>query len=226
MGKWEIESPMEVRPDVHAYELDWPKCTRYAGEEEPIWVHVVETQDATVLLGTGDETTIDELLPIVRSHDVDEVIVEHGDPDHWEGVPFLREELEVEVACPAGDATRLLEAGIEPDRRLEGGQTYWGIETISAPGHTPDNMAFRYEDVLIAGDTVLGADSVYCVEFDYSGELGVITPDWNTDDEQMRQSVRDLIEYEFEFVLVTHGTSVHEGGHEQVELLVSDLEEM
>lgn len=217
---------MDIRPDVFAYKLDWPKCAKYVGEQEPIWVHVVETSDATALFGTGDETTIDQLLPIARRHDVDRVVVEHGDPDHWEGVPFLRDEMDVEVSVPAGDSARLIEAGIEPDRRLEGGRTYWGIETISAPGHTPDNMAFLYEDVLVAGDTVLGADSVYTVDHDYSGRLGVITPDWNSDDDRMRQSVRDLLAFDFESVLVTHGTSVHEGGHDECERLVSDLDEM
>lgn len=217
---------MEVRPDVYAYELPWPKCTEYAGEREPIWVHVVETPAATVLFGTGDETTIDELLPIAKRHGIEEVVVEHGDPDHWEGVPFLRREMDVQISIPARDAERMVEAGIEPDRRLEAGRTYWGIETISAPGHTPGNMAYRYGDVLVAGDTVLGVDSVYTLDYDYRGRFGVITPDWNADDDRMRQSVRDLLECDFECVLVTHGTSVHQDGHAEWEALVADLDEM
>lgn len=217
---------MEIRPDVYAYELAWPKCTTYVDEQESLWIHVVESPEGTVLFGSGDETTIEELLPVAKRHDVEHVVVEHGDPDHWEGVPFLRDELDVTVAVPDGDAGRMIEAGIEPDYRLEVGETYLGVETIPAPGHTPDNAAYRYEDALIAGDTVLGADSVYAVEYDYRGRLGVITPDWNSDDAQMRESVRGLLEYDVESVLVTHGTSVHAGGHEQVRRLVADVNEM
>lgn len=218
---------MEVRPDVYAYELEWPKCTEYADGQEPIWVHVIETPAANILFGTGDETTADELLPIARHHDIDRVVVEHADPDHWEGVPFIREGLDVEVSVPAGDAPRMIEeGGIEPDRRLENGETYWGVETISAPGHTPDNMAYLYEDALIAGDTVFGVDSVYTLESDYRGELGVVTPGWNADDARMRRSVRDLLAWDFESVLVTHGSSVHDNGHEEWEKLVADLDGM
>jgi glyoxylase-like metal-dependent hydrolase (beta-lactamase superfamily II) len=217
---------MEVNPDVYAYELDWPKCTKYAGAQEPLWVHVIETGEASVLFGTGDETTKDELLPIARDHDVDQVVVEHGDPDHWEGVPFLRDELDVQVSIPAGDAERMIEAGIQPDKRLEAGQTYWGIETLAAPGHTPDNMGYLYEDALVAGDIVFGVDSVYTLEYEYSGELGIVTPDWNSDDDAMRQSVRDLAAVDFDCVLVTHGSSVHSGGHEEWEKLVADLDAM
>lgn len=217
---------MEVQPNVYAYELQWPKCTEYADQQEPLWVHVIETPEATVLFGTGDETTIDQLLPIAKRHGVEEVVVEHGDPDHWEGVPYLRRETDVQVSIPAGDAERMIEAGVKPDRRLEAGQTYWGIDTISAPGHTPDNMAYLYEDVLVAGDTVLGVDSVYTLEYDYRGRLGVITPDWNTDDDRMRQSVMDLLEYDFDCALVTHGTSVHEEAQAEWAGLVADLDEM
>ncbi|MFB6311810.1 MAG: MBL fold metallo-hydrolase, partial [Salinirussus sp.] len=197
---------MEIKPGIHAYELEWPKCTQYAEEQEPLWVHVVETPEVTVLFGTGDETTKDELIPIAVDHGVDQVVVEHGDPDHWEGAPFLRDELDVEISIPAGDAERMIDAGIEPDRRLESGNTYWGIETIAAPGHTPGDMGYLYRDTLIAGDIVFGVDSVFTLEYDYSGKLGVVTPDWNSDDEAMRQSVRDLVEYDFDVVLVTHGS--------------------
>lgn len=215
---------MQVADDVYEYKLEWPKCVKYAGSPEALGLVVVESTEATVLFGSGDETTADELIPIARDHDVDVVLVEHGDPDHYEGVPYLREALDVEVAVPVGDAGTLEEEGIRPDRLLDPGEVYWGIETIDAPGHTPGNMAYLYEDTLVAADTVFGRDSVYALEYDWSGPLAVVTSDWNSDDAQMRESAMRLVDYEYDDVLVTHGTSVLGGGKEAVEKLKGDLE--
>lgn len=215
---------MQVRDGIYTYDLDWPKCAEYVGETEPLSVHVVETGEATVLFGAGDETTADELVSIANRHDVDVLVVEHGDPDHYEGVPLLRDALDLTVAVPAGDVKRLTAEGITPDHHLRNGETYLGIRTVSSPGHTPDNMSYRYGDVVVAGDTVLGADSVYAVDYDWQGPLGVITPDWNVDDEKMRQSARDLRTFDCETLLLSHGENVLTGAADALETLAADLD--
>jgi glyoxylase-like metal-dependent hydrolase (beta-lactamase superfamily II) len=110
------------------------------------------------------------------------------------------------------------------DRPLEAGERYWGVKTISTPGHTPDNMSYLYEDTLVAGDTVTGSDSLFAAAGGWSGPLAVITADYNANDEQARNSVSELTEYEFETVLVSHGTNVTENGSEAIETLVADLD--
>jgi len=211
---------MEVRANVETFDIDWS----FEGIEEPLSVHVVEADGATVLFGGGDDSVADELVELAREHGVNVVIVEHADPDHYMGIPALREALDVEVAVPAGDAGTVRDAGIEVDHPLKTGETYWGIETISAPGHTPDNMAYRFEDVCIAGDTVCGSDSVFAADDDWSGPLGVLVPTLSYDDEQTRESVPALLDYEYDPVLLTHGSSVLEDGYEAVETVVADLE--
>lgn len=209
---------MQLRPDVYSYGLDWEY-------EEPLGVHVVATDDATVLFGAGAEETADELAGIATEHGVDGIVVEHGDGDHFGGVPPLREALgDVEVAVPAGDASSLEEAGIAVDRALEPGARVHGVETIAAPGHTPDNMAYLYADVLLAGDTVAGSESMFAAEGEWTGPLAVMTADYNADDAAARDSVSRLLEYDVEVVLVTHGENVDADGREAVERLVADLE--
>lgn len=208
---------MDIGDGFHAYGLEW----QY---DEPLWVHVAERADATLLFGGGDESAADELADVARDHGVDLVVVEHGDGDHYGGVPALRDALDVEVAVPAGDASFLREAGIEPDRELTDGEDLHGFECISAPGHTPDNMAYLADGTLVAGDTVGGSDSAFAAEGSWSGPLAPMTADFNADDEEARRSVRRLTEYDFDRVLVAHGSSVLEGGHDAVETLVDDLD--
>lgn len=208
---------MQLRTGVHTFDLEWDY-------DEPLSVHILDTTDSTVLFGAGDESTADDLVDIAREHGVDAVVVEHGDVDHYGGVPALRDALDVPVAVPAGDATFLEDAGIDPDVRLDAGETYRGIETIPAPGHTPDNMAYLYGDVLVAGDTVAGADSMFAAAGDWSGPLAPMTPEYSADDEQARGSIRRLLDYEFDLVLVTHGSNVREDGRRAVETLVADLD--
>ncbi|MFB6134769.1 MAG: MBL fold metallo-hydrolase [Halanaeroarchaeum sp.] len=213
---------MEIRPGIHTFDLPWS----FGGHAEPLSVQVLETDEATVLFGSGAESTTDELLEAIDDFDLDAVIVEHGDVDHFGGVPALRDSVgdNVEVAVPAGDVPLLQEAGIEADVALEPEETYWGIETISAPGHTPDNMSYRYESVLVAGDTVAGSDSPFADPDEWPGKLAPLMDDLHHDVEQARSSISILDEYEFEVVLTTHGQNVESNGRTEVRRLIEALE--
>ena len=205
---------MEVRDDVYAYGIRW----------EDLGFAVVAGPEETVLFGTGVEEMADDLDAIVERHGVTAVVVEHGDRDHYEGAPGLAARHDLPIAIPAGDAHRLREAGVDPDVEFAVGEPVWGIETIPAPGHTPDNASYRHGDVVIAGDTVVGADSGFAEEGDWSGPLAMVLASYSEDDAQARASVSNLLEPDFETLLVTHGSNVLEGGRDAVETLVSDLE--
>ena len=210
---------MEIRPGVHTFGLSW-------SYDEPLGVHVIETGDSTILFGAGAEETAQELTRIATDHAVDAVIVEHGDGDHFGAVPSLRAAVaDIEVAVPAGDAVFLENAGIEADRALDPDETYRGIRTIAAPGHTPDNMAYLFaeEEVLVAGDTVVGSDSTFAADREWSGDLATIAAEFNADDELARESVTALTAHDFDVVLLSHGSNVTEGGRQAMETLVEDL---
>jgi len=207
---------MQIRPTVKTFDISW-------NYEEPLSVHVVETGEDIILFGTGTADAGPDVADVATDHDVNAVVVEHGDPDHFAGVPAVREALEsVEVAAPAADLSFLEEADIDADVGLEVGDMYHGIEVIAAPGHTPDNMAYRSGDVLIAGDTVVGSDSRF-TSATWSGPLGVIDAEYNADDGQARESAANLRDVEVDVVLVTHGSHVVEDGRVVLETLAADL---
>lgn len=210
---------MEIRPAVHTFDLPWG----WDEVEEPLSVHVLETDEAMVLLGTGDESTADDLVPIAREHDVDVVVAEHGDIDHYGGIPFLQDALDVTVAIPAGDAQFLEADDVSYDEGLEAGETYWGIETIAVPGHTPDNMAYLYDDVLVAGDTVCGSDSAFAMDGDWPGALAPLTEAFNHDTDEMLASIPRLRDYDVETLVTSHGQNVLEDAAAEVDLLVDAI---
>ncbi|MFB6211917.1 MAG: MBL fold metallo-hydrolase [Halobacteriales archaeon] len=211
---------MEVKPGVYTYDLEW----EYDEYTEPLSVTIIETDAGTVLFGGGDTYTADELVGIAEDHAVDAVVIEHGDVDHYDGIPALQAAIDPEVAAPAGDIHKLNAAGIDVDVELQAGESYRGVMPIATPGHTPDNMAYLYESVLVAGDTVVGSDSVFAADGPWSGPLAIITAGFSYDDTQTRASVRSLLEFEFDTVLVAHGSNVLTDGYEAVETVVNDLE--
>lgn len=209
---------MRVREDVQTFGVPWPEY------DEILSVTVVETPSATVLFGGGIEETADRLVEIATSCDVDVVVIEHGDFDHYDAIPDLRSSLDLEVAVPRLDAPDVRNAGIRPDIFLSDGRTYWDtIQAIRVPGHTAGNMAFLHRDVLIAGDTVCGSDSVFAANDDWPGKLGIIVPQYNLDDELARRNVCGLLCYPFRSVLVAHGSDVLDDGMSAVESLAAFL---
>ncbi|GAA0236004.1 hypothetical protein [Haladaptatus pallidirubidus] len=84
-------------------------------------------------------------------------------------------------------------------------------------------MSYRYEDVLVTGDTVMGADSIFAASDGWSGDLADIQPRFSGDDEKIRATIPILFDYDFDAVLVSHGSNVETGGSEVIETLVEDL---
>lgn len=208
---------------ITTYELDYDAFD----EPSPLCVHLVTTSDTTILFGTGHTSTADEVLDICTEQAVDVVVPEHGDIDHFGGIPFIRQQLESPptIAIPEGDSEKVADEGVQFDQMLSEGPTPWGFQTISVPGHTSGNMAFLINDVLIAGDTVLGSDFGPVSMDDWSGDFAIAPPSRNAGgDKEAQRSVRKLLDYDFEQVLVTHGSSVRSGAYTDIEKLVEDLE--
>jgi glyoxylase-like metal-dependent hydrolase (beta-lactamase superfamily II) len=74
---------------------------------------------------------------------VDGIVLTHDHPDHSDGAPLLASRVGAEVVRPAGDED------VGPFR------------AIATPGHAPDHVSLLWGRVLFAGDTVLGAGSVF-----------------------------------------------------------------
>jgi glyoxylase-like metal-dependent hydrolase (beta-lactamase superfamily II) len=71
------------------------------------------------------------------------VVLTHDHPDHADGAESLARRAGVRVGRPRG------------------GERAGPLEVIATPGHAPDHVSLRWGGVVFAGDTVLGAGSVF-----------------------------------------------------------------
>lgn len=221
---------MQVKDGIYTFSLEFPLAEEIGvhqpGEDDgnTLGVHVVEANNSTILLGAGHETTADQIVQLARRYEVDICIAEHGDWDHYGGAPRLRDALGIELAVPQKDATAIRDDGVDPQHEFNGGDLQWGIRAIHAPGHTAGNMVFLHDDVLFAGDTLLGSGVGLVTEDDWQGKLALPPPTRNASGDRMAQeSVAELLNYEFDSVLVTHGKNVIQNGRAAVRTVIEDL---
>jgi glyoxylase-like metal-dependent hydrolase (beta-lactamase superfamily II) len=92
--------------------------------------------------GPADDAHLDRLVEAAGGS-VAGIVLTHDHPDHAEGAPVLGDRVGVDVVHPSGDGS------VGPFR------------VVPTPGHAPDHVSFLWGRVLFAGDTVLGAGSVF-----------------------------------------------------------------
>ena len=213
------------------YRIDVPRPGQSGWKvatDEPVSCHVL-VGDETVLFGTGHGASVDVVLEgLDRLGGVDVVVVEHGDPDHYGGLPSILERYDgVTVAMPAEDAAVLPKVyrRVRADFELTHDQAIAGVRAISVPGHTAGNMAFLDEDrdLLVVGDTVVHADSDIAAPGDWSGAFAPIDPVFSMRDDLARSNLVVLADYAFDAALVTHGPDVLEGAWAAYMALLDDL---
>jgi hydroxyacylglutathione hydrolase len=127
-----------------------------------------------------------EGLHIVR------IVITHGHPDHWLGLPALRSATRSPVYCHQDDAGRYasqIEGTLAGGEEIRLGSV--SLRVIHTPGHTPGSICLFSEGILIAGDTL------------FPGGPG------HTDSpEDLRQEIRSIVERLF---VLPDGTLVHPG---------------
>lgn len=217
-----------VLPDeIHTYDLLRPMNPEppRPRTNEPVSVHVLDGDD-TVLFGTGFESGLEQLVPALDAFGgPDVVVVEHGDPDHYDALPALVERYDPTIAVPAQDAGALEDVGVTVDVALDDDETRWGVRTIHVPGHTAGNMSFLHEDTgtLFAGDTVVHSNSFAAAPGSWSGEFAPIKPSLNADNRAARENVSVLAEYSFDAALLTHGLNAYSDARSELDTLLEDL---
>ncbi|MFB6096928.1 MAG: MBL fold metallo-hydrolase [Haloferacaceae archaeon] len=163
--------------------------------------------EVPTLVDTGLPDTTDAVRDGIEATGVEpeRLIVTHGDPDHVGGFDAVVDAYDLETWVPEGMD---LDAAHEPDHRYGHGERIGPFETVRVPGHTSSASALVDEDrgVLVVGDQVFGSDfrglppGHVVLPTDYfSADLG--TADAN---------LERFLDYEFETLLVFHGSSVLE----------------
>jgi glyoxylase-like metal-dependent hydrolase (beta-lactamase superfamily II) len=103
--------------------------------------YVVE--DWVVDPGPADEAHVERVIDAAGGT-VAGIVLTHDHPDHAEGAPLLAER-----------------AGGVAVERPRGGDRAGPFEAIATPGHASDHVTLLWRRVAFAGDTVLGAGSVF-----------------------------------------------------------------
>lgn len=151
-----------------------------------------------------------------RISDVDLCIITHAHRDHVGGLRALKETrppfLVAAHDSEADDVEK--ETGIEVDLRLIDGQTVGGFTVIYLPGHTLGSIALLRGGTLIAGDALNGG-----------AELKGPNPMFSKDRELGEASVRSLVDFDFDRVLVGHGVGIEKGGKEALLRLIERMGE-
>ncbi|MFT4881501.1 MAG: glyoxylase-like metal-dependent hydrolase (beta-lactamase superfamily II) [Natronomonas sp.] len=212
--------------DVTRFDMPRPDLPAYltASPDEPIGCHLV----GDTLFGTGYALSTDRLLrKLEAAGGVERVVVEHEDTDHYGALPGVVDRFDPEVVVPDGDQAflRRAYADLAADRLVEDGDTVAGFRAVRVRGHTYGNMAFVDESrgVLVAGDTVVGADSDIAPDRQWSGPLAPPAELFNRDTDRARRNLVALAGLDVAEVLLTHGEDIHGGGSDAVDRLLRDL---
>lgn len=185
----------------------------HAIQFEHVRVYVLEDfpEGEITLVDTAFEENGEELVETLRDEfgGIDRVIITHGDHGHHGGLGHVMEAFDP-VFVAADNEDKLHEAiDYEPDVRFDDGDILDGnIRVIQVPGHTKATSALLLQDqnILISGDSLDGADRAGLPE-------GYLLPPpalFNDDHEAAEINLYDLLQYDFDTVLVFHGSNVFE----------------
>lgn len=128
----------------------------------------------------------------------------------------VRERTGARVAIHPADAEYAQGQGLPADDALEVGQRVGPFAIVGVAGKSPGEIALHdpARRLLIVGDAVIGNPR---------GELSLLRDRVMDDPQELRRSVRGLLELDFDTLLVGDGVSILEGARERLRALVDSF---
>lgn len=193
----------ELAPDV--YEL--PVTDDDA--EQAIRAYLLEADGEATLIDVGFEETTDRLFAELdeRGVEPDRVVITHYDGDHVGGLSAVAERFEPTVYLP--EPTEGADVSPPDDVRVSAyrdGDEVGPFEAVHLPGHCPENHGLVDESrgLAVAGDAVSGSD-----QRGLPAGYPILPPAVFSDDlNRAEGSLERLLDYEFETLLVFHGSPI------------------
>jgi len=153
----------------------------------------------------------DEVLKEITRLGVSRILMTNR--NHGRAANRVRAATSAKTAIHAEDAVHARGQGAEIDEALRIGDQIGPLEVIGVPGKSPGEIAlhWRARRVLIVGDAVIGHPP---------GECGLLREQVMDDPVQLRQSVRTLLDLNFDTLLVGDGVSILKGAKDRLRELV------
>lgn len=158
--------------------------------------------------------------PVAPNDDVAEEIGRIGvarilltNRNHSRATNLIRQRTGARVALHPDDAAHARSQGTEPDDDLRVGDTVGPLVTIGVPGKSPGEVAFHWPErrLLIVGDAVIGNPP---------GKCSILREGVMDEPARLRESVRDLLDLDFDTLLVGDGESILQGANARLRELV------
>ena len=133
--------------------------------------------------------------------------------NHSRAANLVRRHTGARTSIHPDDASHARSQGTELDDNLRTDDKIGPLRVISVPGKSPGEVAFHWAErrLLIVGDAVIGNPP---------GRCGLLREAVMDDPPQLRESVRNLLELDFDTLLVGDGEPILQGAKARLEDLV------
>jgi len=156
----------------------------------------------------------EELLGRLAKQGVARVLITNR--NHVRAASRVREWTGARLLMHPADIPYAREQGAQIDEELTVGQRIGPFTVVGVPGKSPGEIALhdRARGLLIVGDAVIGNPP---------GQLSLLRERVMDDPVRLRASVRQLLELDFDALLVGDGTPIPAGGRERLRELVESF---
>lgn len=176
--------------------------------------------NGTFLLHEAGNLCIDPVEPnpsvveLFAKQGVEQILITNR--NHVRAANSVRQRTGAPVAIHAADAAYAREQGAHIDATLVVGERVGPFRIIGLPGKSPGEVALHdpVRRYLVVGDAVIGNPP---------GALSLLSPRVIDDPAALRESVRRLLELDFDAIVVGDGVPIPEGAHQRLEELVASF---
>ena len=136
--------------------------------------------------------------------------------NHCRAANRVRERTVARIAIHPNDADYARDQGTEPDDSLNVGESIGPLKVVAVPGKSPGEVAFHWLErrILVVGDVVIGNPP---------GRCGLLPERVMDEPSRLRDSVRALLDLDFDTLLVGDGVSILEGAKDRLRALVDSF---
>lgn len=136
--------------------------------------------------------------------------------NHSRAANQVRAATSAKTAIHPDDAAHARKEGAELEGDIRAGEKIGPLSVIGVPGKSPGEVAFYWPErkLLIVGDAVIGNPP---------GRLGLLREKVMDDPARLRESVKKLLELDFDTLLVGDGVPILQGAKQKLKELVDNF---